>query len=152
MPIRFPDHSEFTPDLSPREVILQGSFGSTYWRGIYSSITKKHYKDVYKKYDSFKNIPKKMMTKSWDNYDTESNKYKVKTWLSLPFWEQMGWIKSHDPYGWFQWYTEFYEGRRIPGYDEWQIQRWKKLKARFNVDNKTPAIRQTLLHWAVSSN
>ena len=53
---KFSDHPEFTPNLSPKEMFELGSFGGTYWRPIYSSITKKKYKNVHKKYSWFKNF------------------------------------------------------------------------------------------------
>ena len=42
-------------------------------------------------------------------YNAEMNKYKVKCGASLQSWEQSGWIKPQDPYGWFQWYCRFYQ-------------------------------------------
>ena len=38
--IRFKDYPKFTPNLTPRQIFLLGSFGGTYWRPIYSNITK----------------------------------------------------------------------------------------------------------------
>ncbi len=37
----FKDHPEFIPNLTPRQIFKMGSFGGTYFRPIYSSITKK---------------------------------------------------------------------------------------------------------------
>jgi hypothetical protein len=48
----FSDYPTFTPNLSPREIFKLGSFGGTYWRPIYSSVTKKNYKNVHKQYPS----------------------------------------------------------------------------------------------------
>ena len=84
-----------------------GSFGGTYYRPIYSSITKKKYKavDVIKEYPKswFKNVDiEKMVTSS--TYDKQINKYKVVCGSSLEMWETKGWIVEQDPYGWFQWY------------------------------------------------
>ena len=59
-------------------------------------------------------------------YDKKVNKYKVKCGSSLENWEQSGWIDKQDPYGWFQWYCRFYQGRRTKD-DERQIKRWEKL-------------------------
>ena len=39
--IKFDDYPDFTPNLTPRQIFLLGSFGGTYWRPIYSQITKK---------------------------------------------------------------------------------------------------------------
>ena len=42
--IQFTDSKDFRPNLTPREIFSLGSFGGTYWRPIYSSITKKNTK------------------------------------------------------------------------------------------------------------
>jgi hypothetical protein len=145
----FEDYPDFKPNLSPQEIFQLGSFGGTYWRPIHSSITNKDYKNIHKKYNSLKNLPDSIMTKPYDAYDTSINKYKVRVGTTLEYWENKGWIKSHDPYGWVQWYVEMWEGRRIPAYDEYQIKRWRNIKSRFNKD--TPAVKQTLQHWGISS-
>jgi len=77
------------------------------------------------------------------------------------------WIKEkYDPYGWIEWYCNFYNGRRTDD-DLRQINRWKKSsgpKGRFrnqlqrkinevgkNNANIYPRLRQTLLHWGWDS-
>ena len=85
----------------------------------------------------------------------------VKCGTSLRFLENKGWVNPIDPYGWFQWYFQYYLGRRSSD-DERQINRWKKLLSRFkgilvkmikNSDSKfddysiSPKIRQILLQW-----
>lgn len=169
--IVFEDFPEFRPNLTPKQIFDYGSFGGTYWRPIYSSVTKKDYKNVHHKYDFFDSIPEYKMSVPCAEYDKYINKYKVKVGVEmnkecgLKFWEKKKWITKHDPYGWVQWYTNFYDGRRSPD-DDWQIDRWKKTagpNSRFrrrliNMINKkrtdyddcevSPAIRQTLQHWA----
>jgi hypothetical protein len=164
---KFKDYPEFTPNVSPKEVFQKGSFGGTYFRPIYSSITKKHYKsdDVIKEYPKswFQGIDiQKKVTSS--TYDKQVNKYKVKCGSSLEAWEKSGWITKQDPYGWFQWYCRFYRGIRTND-DRRQIDRWLKLagpngrfrkrlinmihkrKTTFNDYTVSPVIRQVLLHW-----
>ena len=93
------------------------------------------------------------------------NKYKVNVGTSLEFWEGKNWITKHDPYGWVQWYCNFYKGRRSPD-DRRQINRWKgisgekgrfrkwlvtlilKKNGKWNDKTISPKIRQTLQHWA----
>ena len=163
----FKDYPEFKPNLSPQQVIKMGSFGGTYFRPIYSSVTKKHYKseDVIKEYPKywFKGIDINTMVTSPD-YEKNVNKYKVKCGSELEDWEDKGWMNKQDPYGWFQWYCRFYMGRRSDD-DERQIKRWLNFagpKGRFkkqlinmvknkgaDVDDYTisPVIRQSLQHW-----
>ena len=73
----FDDFPEFKPNLTPREIFLLGSFGGTYWRPIYSSVTNKHYHNKHKQYPAswWENIPELHLTRDWDNYDKSINKY-----------------------------------------------------------------------------
>ena len=80
---------------------------------------------------------------------------------SLRFWENKGWIKKMDPYGWFQWYFRYWLGGRSKG-NERQINRWegtvrsftgklvkmtKEFDGKFHDYSIFPKIRQILLHW-----
>ena len=168
----FADHPEFTPTLSPAEMFRLGSFGGTYWRPIYSSVTKKHYKDQHKKYPAawWEGLdPATELTRAWDDYDVSLNKYRKKVGTTLEFWEQKGWIKPSHPYGWVQWYCDFFMGKRSAD-DARQIERWQKLAGpqgrfrkwlvtkilqqknpadrKYNNFDVSPAMRQTLQHWA----
>lgn len=111
--LHFPDFPMFTPNLTPQEVLQAGSFGGTYFRPIYSSITKQHYRDQWQEFpaDWFEGlkIPKHVASA---NYDNGLNTYKVSCGGDLKMWEESGWITEVDPYGWFQWYCRFYLGRR----------------------------------------
>ena len=124
---KFEDYPEFRPNLSPEEVIKLGSFGGTYFRPIYSAVTNKNYKDKHKKYfsESFlkKYDPKKYLTKPFEEYDKSVNKYNVKCGQTLEAWQKSNWITKHDPYGWFEWYCNFFNGRRIKDEDERQIKK-----------------------------
>ena len=161
---RFKDYPEFKPNLSPREMFKLGSFGGTYWRPIYSSITKKQIKNQHLKYPKswWKGIPDEHLTS--DTCDVSINKYKVSVGTSLDFWESKKWINKLHPYGWVQWHCDFYQGKRGDD-DERQIQRWKNLAgpkgrfmrflvtqiikkgAKWNDETVSPKIRQVLQHW-----
>tara|TARA_B110000495_G_C22780176_1_gene456354 strand:+ start:267 stop:797 length:531 start_codon:yes stop_codon:yes gene_type:complete len=163
----FKDYPEFKPNLSPVQILKMGSFGGTYFRPIYSSVTKKHYKseDVIKEYPKswFKGIDIGEMVTS-PKYNKKVNKYKVKCGSDLEDWEKSGWMDKQDPYGWFQWYCRFYMGRRTDD-DERQIKRWmaltgpkgrfknrlinmiKKKDSKYDDETISPVIRQTLQHW-----
>lgn len=160
----FDDYPEFTPNLTPRDIFKLGSFGGTYWRPIYSNVTKQNYKNVHKKYPSdwWKGIPEDHLSSS--TCDVSKNKYKVNVGTSLDFWEGKNWIKKSHPYGWVHWYCDFYSGKRSDD-DERQINRWKSLagpKGRFmrylvtlilkkkttwDDNSVSPKIRQVLQHW-----
>ena len=79
-------------------------------------------------------------------------------------WERKGWIVKQDPYGWFQWYCRFYQGRRTKD-DQRQIDRWCKCAGdqgrwrlfligkivksgkKYNDASVSPKVRQLLQHW-----
>ncbi|XP_064618139.1 uncharacterized protein LOC135482197 [Liolophura sinensis] len=163
----FDDWLEFQPVLTPKEVLQAGSFGGTYFRPIQSGITGKKYdskvwKELPRDWLDRLNVPKQVCSSS---YDENVNKYKVKCGGSLQMWEESGWIHKQDPYGWFQWYCRFYQGRRTAD-DERQIGRWLrcagnkgrwrnnliskcvKSDRNFNDTSVSPVVRQTLQHWA----
>jgi len=160
---------DFCPNRTPEEVLRAGSFGGTYFRPITSAVTNVRYnaKDVLKDTVDpswIKGLDKTLLTSS--TYRPQVNKFQVKCGGSLGMWESSGWIADADPYGWFQWYCRFYQGRRCSD-DARQISRWLKSagpKGRFRSQlcNKilaantshddtsiSPVIRQTLLHWGL---
>tara|TARA_E500000331_G_scaffold167661_1_gene162186 strand:+ start:3929 stop:5563 length:1635 start_codon:yes stop_codon:yes gene_type:complete len=162
--IKFKDYPDFRPNLTPREMFVLGSFGGTYWRPIDSGVTGKSHKNEHLKYPKswWKGIPEEHLTS--DTCDVSINKYKVNVGTSLEFWESKNWINKLHPYGWVQWYCDFYQGKRCPD-DERQIQRWKNLAgpngrfmrflvtqiikkgAKWNDETISPKIRQVLQHW-----
>ena len=169
----FADHPEFRPNLSPKEVLHMGSFGGTYFRPIYSGVTGKNYGEyVWKELpqDWLKGLDIKRQVSS-PTYRNSVNTYNCKCGGDLEMWESSGWINGIDPYGWFQWYCRFYQGRRSAD-DDRQISRGNQCmgpKGRWRsnlcgkiiagcsgrrtleteVENKdiSPVIRQVLQHW-----
>lgn len=172
--IYFHDYPDFKPNLTPKEMFALGSFGGTYWRPIKSKFYKTTLRNRHNKYPShwWNKLPDEWLETPFDEYDKTINKYGVKVGTTLKFWESKGWIKKSHPYGWVEWYCDFYEGKRGDD-DERQISRWKGVAGergrftRFLVtlilkQNKTsdpdkiknwkdksisPKIRQTLQHW-----
>ena len=165
--VKFDDYPNFTPNLTPQQIFVLGSFGGTYWRPIYSRITKQKYKDQHKEFKWLKKINKKLLTSVI--CESTRNNYNVSVGTSLKFWEDKGWMNEQDPYGWVQWYCRFYDGRRSPD-DKRQIKRWEQFagpKGRFRrwlitlIINKdttwndhyiSPKIRQSLQHWGYRLN
>ena len=97
-------------------------------------------------------------------YDAGVNKYNCKCGQDLVQWEDSNWIEKSDPFGWFQWYCRFFQGRRSVD-DDRQVSRWSKCcgeKGRwkrnliakvaasgksFDDASVSPVVRQTLFHW-----
>lgn len=102
---KFADRPEFRPNLSPQEVLQMGSFGGTYFRPIKSSVTNIGYgEEVWKELPSewLKGLNVKTQIAS-STYRERNNRYGVKCGGSLEMWEESGWMRDSDPYGWFQW-------------------------------------------------
>lgn len=137
--------SEFKPELTPKEMLKLGIFG-----GKYMTDCKKEFPASW--FRQAKLSPKKRNPKL--------NYFGVNASQPLAEWRRKGWIYPDDPRGWFQWYCRYYMGRRIPGYDELQIKRWKNIKRHIGQIRKhclkgdllcRPRQRQALLHWAYDS-
>jgi len=163
----FPDYPNFRPNVAPWDVFKMGAFGGTYWRPIYSGVTGKKYRNVHHKdYPKtwWRGIPEEHLSRPWEFYDKNINQYRVRVGSTLDFWESKDWIKESHPYGWFQWYCDFFAGKRSPD-DVRQIKRWESLagprgrfrkwlirlvrekSGKYNDYTVSPSIRQTLLHW-----
>lgn len=163
--VYFSDYPEFRPNLTPLQVIKRGSFGGTYFRPIKSTVIGKNLKNFHKRYRFFDKVSENLLTRSWEDYDVNINKYKAKVGTTLEFWEESGWISKYHPYGWFEWYCDFYSGKRCED-DRRQIDRWlhtagpksrfrrnlinqiKRKKTTYNDFSVSPKIRQTLQHWS----
>lgn len=163
----FDDAPSFNPDCAPYEILKMGAFGGTYFRDIWSGVCnsnvsgEKAIKALPKTW--FKDIDKSTHLCS-SSYDKKVNHFKAACGGSLDMWESSGWINPIDPFGWFQWYCHFFNGRRTSD-DERQIKRWAQFTnpkgrfvqplikkcARLNTtldDAKvSPVTRQNLLHW-----
>ena len=76
---------DFGANKTPVEVIREGAFGGTYFRDIYSRVTRKSYKKSWKEFDQLKDIDQKYNCSNY--YDVSVNKYGAKCGTSLRFWE-----------------------------------------------------------------
>jgi len=154
---QFEDRVDFTPSFSPIEMINQGVFGGNYFGN----------KEVNQNWLEF--VPKEFIHECSDinkltslSYDKNINKYKVVCGVDYKGWIKSNWINEQDPYGWFNWYINFYYGRRSSD-DNRQISRWKSFIGRHsamlksickkkNLDILDESVglktRQGLLHWA----
>lgn len=138
-------HSEFKPDLSPKELLALGVFGGKYMTDCLDEFPDHWFEDA---------------KLSAERKNIALNYYRVDASLPLRDWQEKGWINPLDPRGWFQWYCRYYYGRRIPDEDLRQIKRWKAMKrhvgaVKKNCKNMDQSCRkkqrQALLHWAYDS-
>ena len=154
----FKDHPEFTPNLTPKQVIQAGTWGGCYFhprggkQGIRGPCNITH--EEFPK-DWFAGLkPDQYRSR---RYDKDRNKYGVVAGQDQAYWEEHGWIIPQDPRGWFQWYCRYSLGRRIPDIDDIQIKRWRafarhagQIKANCEPGDIfcRPRQRQALLQWS----
>jgi len=137
-------HSDFMPELTPKQLLELGVFGGKYMT------------------DCRQEFPASWFEKarlSPERADPKMNHFGVNASKPLSYWVEKGWIHQEDPRGWFQWYCRYYMGRRSSD-DERQIKRWKAMQrhaaqlrkhCRKGDLNCRPVQRQALLHWAYDS-
>lgn len=136
---------DFTPELTPREMLALGVFC-----GKYMTDCQDEFPD-----DWFAHA-----RLSPGRRDCSLNYFGVDASQPLGEWRRKGWIHPDDPRGWFQWYCRYYRGRRLPAEDARQIKRWRAMRRHirqieincergdFTCRRKQ---RQVLLHWAYDS-
>lgn len=133
---------DFTPDLSPKEMLALGVFGGDYFEGHISEYPRVWFADA-------KLSPP-------GTYDPSLNYFGIRASQSRDVWIKNGWMHPDDPRGWFQWYCRYYLGRRKPLEDRRQIERWQKMvrhlaQIRYGCRpgdmTCRPRQRQALLHW-----
>jgi hypothetical protein len=136
---------EFTPELTPRQMLRLGVFCGKYMT------------------DTTKEFPKSWFAGaklSQERRDCSLNFFGVDASQPLSVWRDKGWIHPDDPRGWFQWYCRYYMGRRMPDEDRRQIRRWKAIRRHVRQVERNcepgdllcrPRQRQALLHWAYDS-
>ncbi len=137
-------HTDFKPELTPKEMLRLGVFGGKYMT------------------DCWKEFPADWFTRAklcHERHDPKLNYFGVNASQPLSVWREKGWIHPDDPRGWFQWYCRYYRGRRHPD-DERQIKRWKAIRRHIGQIKKNCVRgqascrrrqRQALLHWAYDS-
>jgi len=135
---------EFTPDLSPKQMLAMGVFGGKYLTDCRDEFPA----------DWFANAKL-----SPGGHDARLNFFQVRASKPLAYWRQKGWIHPDDPRGWFQWYCRYWMGRRHED-DARQIGRWKAMRRHIAQVRRNciagdllcrPRQRQALLHWAYDS-
>jgi hypothetical protein len=136
--------AEFTPDLTPKQMLRLGVFGGKYLT------------------DCRDEFPTDWFAKaklSAGGRQATLNFFGVNASQSLATWKMSGWIRPQDPRGWFQWYCRYYMGRRTAD-DRRQIRRWRAVARHVSAIRKNcepgdlecrKRQRQAVLHWAYDS-
>ena len=136
---------EFTPELTPKEMLRLGVFGGKYLTDTRNEFPKSWFAGA-------KLSPRRR--------DPSLNLFGVDASQPLSVWRKKGWIHPDDPRGWFQWYCRYYLGRRMQDEDLRQIKRWKAMRRHVRqIEGHCergdifcrPRQRQALLHWAYDS-
>jgi hypothetical protein len=136
---------EFTPELTPKEMLRLGVFGGKYLTDTRNEFPKSWFVGV-------KLSPRRR--------NPSLNFFGVDASQPLSVWRKKGWIHPDDPRGWFQWYCRYYLGRRMQDEDLRQIKRWKAMRRHVRQIERhcergdifcRPRQRQALLHWAYDS-
>jgi hypothetical protein len=161
--IKFNNHNDFNPDYTPIQMFEMGIFKGCYFQKINNLVFTEyvHSQFIEDIIDSIKNnVAYKLIMIPNINH----NFYKVECGSSYEQWCDKDWINHDlDPYGWVNWYINFYYGRRVPLEDKKQIKRWKQFKARhlgmlksrgekYKLSTNNLKTKQNLLHWAVNWN
>ena len=137
--------SDFTPDLTPQEMLRLGVFCGKYMTDCRDEFPKSWFAHA---------------KLALEHRDCSLNCFGVDASQPLSEWQRKGWIHPEDPRGWFQWYCRYYMGRRMPQEDARQIRRWRAIRRhiaqiRHNCEpgdlTCRPRQRQALLHWAYDS-
>jgi hypothetical protein len=137
--------AEFTPELTPAEMLRLGVFC-----GKYMTDCRKEFPASWFKHAKL----------AKNGRECSLNFFGVDASQPLSLWREKGWIHDNDPRGWFQWYCRYYMGRRMPEEDRRQIKRWKAIRRHVRQVEKNcepgdllcrRRQRQALLHWAYDS-
>ena len=135
---------EFTPELTPRQMLQMGVFGGKYMTDCADEFPASWFRDA---------------KLSPERSDPSLNFFGVGASQPLSVWREKGWIYGEDPRGWFQWYCRYHLGRRCPD-DARQIGRWRAIRRHAAQIRSNcipgdwscrPRQRQALLHWAYDS-
>lgn len=137
-------HPDFTPELTPKEMLELGVFGGKYMTDCTDEFPEEWFKKA------------KLSSKG---RDPNLNFFLINASQPLIVWQMKGWIHPDDPRGWFQWYCRYYMGRRSDD-DSRQIKRWRAIQRHVGAVKKNCTNgdlfcrrkqRQALLHWAIDS-
>jgi len=126
--ITFTDNPRFITAYSPLRMIELGVFGLGYF-GI-KEVDSIHFDSLLNKNPEFsKHMDLIHERTRLHPQDFSKNFYEIQSGLDHEFWIDNNLIRDDDPYGWFNWYINFYYGRRHSD-DNRQINRYRSFVKR----------------------
>ena len=157
---------DFYPYLTPTDILKNGAFGGSYF-GVGDLKGDYDYQSLFM--ETLSGVPSSDYL--GDKYKPKHNLFKVRSGMDYQYWTKMNWMHPDDPYGWFEWYLKYFNGRRHED-DDRQIRRWqdfcgvngrwrKRIYQRIyetggwgalGNQEVSPRIQQSLLHWGYMIN
>lgn len=151
---------EFYPYLTPTDILKNGAFGGSYF-GVEQLEGDYDYQSLFQ--ETLADVSPHLYL--GNKYKPKMNLFKIRSGMNYDYWTEMNWMHKDDPYGWFEWYLKYYNGRRHPD-DDRQIKRWqdfcgingrwrKRIYSRIYETKDwqiSPRIQQSLLHWGYMVN
>ena len=152
----------FNPVLTPRQVIVAGAFGGSYFGLPIEESTNYEYEELFNYH--FKGLETDLYL--GEKYKPRMNAFKTRAGMSYEYWKEMKWMNERDPYGWFEWWCKYDMGLRGND-DDRQITRWQNFcgingRWRHNIYKKIfesnedwtigKRVQQSLLHWGYAVN
>lgn len=152
---------QFSPMLTPREVVEAGAFGGCYFGLPIEEYTNFEYQELF----DYHFIGLDTNLYLGETYKPRMNKFKIRSGMDYEYWKRMKWMHERDPYGWFEWYCKYSMDIRGED-DERQISRWldfcgengrwrNRIYSRIHETGDwyiSPRIQQSLLHWGYRVN
>ena len=83
---------EFSPQVSPQEMLELGIFGGWYFKGDIDEYPETWFKEA------------KIST---NGFNKNLNFFEIMAGQPMSIWKNKGWITPEDPLGWFQWYCRY---------------------------------------------
>ena len=150
---------DFCANKMPVEVINEGAFGGTYFRSIYSSVTRKWYRKSWKEFEQLKDIDQKYYFSSY--HDASVIKHGVKCGTFLRFWKikvglmklilmvgfsgilNTGWVEDRKMKK-----DKLIDAKKIVSRFKGKLVKIiKDVGSKYDDSSVSPRIRQILLHW-----
>ncbi|KAH7116704.1 hypothetical protein B0J11DRAFT_571206, partial [Dendryphion nanum] len=126
--LHFADFPHFTPNKTPEEILREGCFGGGYFwpfrsrkLNLVRQFAGEEWVEIPSEWLLGLDEPRYVSGEGNTGYVARINKFGVSCEQSIDEWLAAGW---------FQWYSRFFQGRRIPD-DRRQIEKWTRRAGSF---------------------